>query len=215
LLEVFKNLAIRGSSEKLDAFIAGVSDHLSSGWSRDRDAETRLARAPSPGRYYVFRCEARADRPALSLFLLGKNSALEVSNIVPRGVGSLTRVQYNAALDEFVEQSARSIAERLGLEVSVSSDRQPITHWVSEEAARRLRVFSLAANKGTGSSHPLDFQRWASFLIQVHQDNTRLDSHTLQRWLIEEEGWPAETAIELAVEFGFAQDLLKAYDAGR
>jgi hypothetical protein len=118
-------------------------------------------------------------------------------------------------LREFMERAVRPAADALGVEVSMSDEQVPITKWLSSEAATRLRRFSNAANKGTGSSHPLDFNRWASFLIQVHRDKSDLDAQTLLRWLVEEEHWPEDTADRLALEFEFAKDLLSAYDSER
>lgn len=215
MLEVHKELVAHGDTSELDDLLTRLTEHLVSGWTRDAEAEDRLEQLGAGERQYVFRCAARTDRPAVSLFMAKGRDALEVTNIVPQESGSLTRAQYNSALDEFAEKNVRPIASRLGLEVSVTADRQPITHWLSEEATRRLQSFSGAANKGTGSSHPLDFRRWAAFLIKVHQENASLDSGTLQRWLIEEEGWPEEKASELAIEFEFSRDLLRAYDAER
>ncbi len=220
MLEVFKDLTLKGDATRLDRFIVELSESLAPGWSRARDREQELERgdpipraSPHEG-HYVFEYARRIDMPAVSLFIWRTGETLKVSNIVPEH-GGLTRSQYNAVLDEFTEQNARGIAERLGLEVSVTRDRQPITHWLSEEAARRLRVFSLAANKGTGSGHPMDFERWAAFLIKAHEERAALDSSTLQRWLIEEEAWPEETAVDLAVEYEFGRNILKAYDAQR
>jgi hypothetical protein len=35
----------------------------------------------------------------------------------------------------------------------------------------------------------------------------------LQRWLIEDEKWPEDEAINLAVEYEYARDLLKVYES--
>lgn len=214
-MEVYKELAIRGDERKLDEFIETVSSRLAPGWSRDRESETRMERLSPRDRQYVFRRAPAADSPAASLFMVRRPESLQVTNVVPQETGSLTKAQYNAILDDFEERNARPVARRLGLDITLTSDRQPITRWVSTDAERRLMAFSRAANKGTGSSHPLDFQRWAAFLIQTHQEDAPLDGTMLERWLVEEEGWPEETADKLATEYEFGRELLRAYDPGR
>ena len=215
MLEVHKELVIHGDGRRLDEFIEALSDRPEPAWSRDRESETRMECLSPRERQYVFKCAAEADRPAVSLFMVRRPDALQVTNVVPQQTGSLTRAQYNAVLGEFEERNARPVARGLGLDITITPDRLPITRWVSADAERRLGAFSRAANKGTGSSHPMDFGRWAAFLIQAHHENAPLDSVTLRRWLVEEEGWPDETAGELAIEYEFARELLKAYDAGR
>jgi hypothetical protein len=217
LLEVFKELSIRGDSTKLDTFIDALSERLAPGWARHYEGERRIAEMalPNEERQYAFRCEAKGKRPAVGLFLIRFPHAFSVTNIVPQQSGSLTRAQYNSILDEFADLIARPVGADLGLTIEVTPDRLSITHWLSEEAASRLKSFSVAANKATGSSHPMDFKRWAAFLIQAHRDSADLDSETLLRWLVEEEEWPETVAVDLATEYEVARNLLEAYDATR
>ena len=214
LLEVFKDLKIDGVSADLNAFIDAVTAELPTEWSRDEERENQLKEtAASSDEYqYTFTRSASAGMPAASLFMIRSGSSLKVTNIVPKEVGSLSRMQYNTILDEFVAHIARSAADRLNLTIELTPDHLPITHWLSGDTARQLKSFSGAANKSTGSSHPSDFKRWTAFLIQAHREHTNLDTETLQRWLIEEEGWPEDRAVDLAKEFEFARDLLRAYD---
>lgn len=214
LLEVFKDLTIDGVSAELDAFIDAATAELPSAWSRDEERENQLKKtAFSSDEYqFTFSRVASGGIPAVSLFMIRSGTSLKATNIVPKEVGSLSRVQYNTILDEFVERVARPVANRFNLTIELTPDHLPITHWLSEDAARRLKSFSGAANKATGSSHPSDFKRWTAFLIQAHREHTNLDTETLQRWLIEEEGWPEDRAVDLAKEFEFARDLLRAYD---
>lgn len=215
MLEVFKDLNIKGDPAALDAFVDEVSVSLPPGWRRDLAAENRRSqRAALPGEAqpFIFKCDANGYQPAVDLFLARSSDRFEVTNIVPQELGQLTRAEYNAILDLFVDHAVRSVADRLGLTVDVTPDRLEITHWLTDEAANLLRRFSHSANKSSGSSHPLDFNRWVEFLIQSHLDHTELDATTLRRWLVEEEEWPEETAIDLVSEFEFACDLLAAYD---
>lgn len=214
MLEVFKELEVTGASTALDSFIDRVSHALPRGWKRSHVHEKSL-QATAGRRLFAFHSEARVGWPAVNLFLARDPGGFKVTNIVPEESTRLTRSQYNAVLNEFVDQVVQPAAERLGLAISLSDEQVSITRWLSEDAAQRLLRFSENANKGTGSAHPLDFKRWAAFLIQAHRDKSRLDAETLLRWLVEEEHWPEDTADRLAIEFEFARDLLAAYDAER
>ena len=90
-----------------------------------------------------------------------------------------------------------------------------MTDWASVEinreiSARRYRCrFSILANHGTGSSHPLDRERWFAFLLCCHRDRCELDTDMLQRWLMEQGDWSFERASDLAIEYEFGRGLLK------
>lgn len=210
MLEVFKDLSIRGDAATLDRLVPAIAGLLPGGWSRDSEAEERL-RNPIAGIQYVFRFVGRAELPAVSLFIVEDDESLKVSNIVPQQAGSISRGQYNLVVDEFAS-FAGPVAQSMGLTVSLTNDREPITHWLSTAAADELRRFARTANKSTGSAHPADFARWASFLIAAHREQAALDSSTLARWLQEVDQWPEDTAHDLALEYEFARQLLKSYD---
>ena len=216
MLEVFRELVISGDAGSLDKFVDELTEGLADGWRRDLEREARVndMMPSSADRQYAFQWSGEQP-PAAALFLIRKGNLFEVTNIVPKDVSELSRNKYNAILRDFAERNVHPTAERLRLAVNVSPDHLDITDWLSEVAADRLRSFSRAANKETGSSHPMDFRRWAAFLIQAHRENARLDSETLRRWLVEEERWREEKALGLAIEFEFAQELLSAYDKDR
>ena len=212
MLEVFKELAIQGDPSQLTTFIDDLSSHLSAGWSRDREREAHINEldASLGGNNYVFQWAGEREIPPATLFLSQRHAQLEVTNIVPQEFGQLSRAQYNIILDDFAERNARPAALRLGLAVKVTADRLPITHWLSQEAADRLKIFSHLANRSM--LHPLDSERWRAFLIQAHREHSDLSPEILHRWLTEIEHWPDERAGELAIEFEFASNLLEDYD---
>lgn len=144
-----------------------------------------------------------------------ETTTLYVSNIVPKQLSELTFDQYNAILGEFYERFARPAAEALGLQHLMTPDTRDIEDLVSESTATKLRTFSKLANKSTGSAHPLDRARWFDFLVASHSESSRLDSHTLARWLVESEKWAEEKATGLAIEYEFAIALLNFYDEHR
>ena len=90
-----------------------------------------------------------------------------------------------------------------------------LDHWMAPATAEKLRLFSTCANKATGSAHPRDRERWNDFVLSAHRDGSRMDASTLQRWLIEAEGWPPEVAEQLALEYEYGRELLAFADGHR
>lgn len=203
----FKDLDITGPDEQLLALIEAVSESLPADWRRDLEAEAAGADA-----WFEFARDAKEGDPRTGLFLARERGRLHVSNIIPLDDGQLSMRQYNRVLDEFAALLRTHLPPGSQLNMNVTSDEAAITDWVSTDAAECLRLFSDAANKSTGSAHPLDLERWAHFLIQVHREGSTLDSASLSQWLVEELEWPPERVDELNKEFEFARDLLKVYD---
>lgn len=183
----FKDLEIVGQDGELLAIIETISANLPSDWLRDTGAEERLAGISSEGKEagFAFSREAKNDQPPCGLFLARKSGRFYVSNIVPRESGELTIDQYNSILDEFADILLRHLGAVDAPKLNVTSDQATITDWVSPEAAGLLKRFSTLANQSTGSSHPLDFERWVAFLIQVHKENSPIEVDNLIRWLVE------------------------------
>ena len=71
--------------------------------------------------------------------------------------------------------------------------------------------FSALANMSI--LHPADRKRWNEFLTSAYREKATLDSSMLQRWLIEEEKWPEDEAINLEIEYEHARDLLEVYES--
>ena len=149
---------------------------------------------------------------ASRLVLWPEADRYRVANIVPLRCRELGERGYNDVLNDFVGRVARPASEREGFVLRQTDRMQSMTDWTSREAADALRLFSVEANKSTGSAHPSDAQRWRRFLMADHRAKGSLTSSDLERWLIEVEGWPAEVAADLVVERDRADELLSDYD---
>jgi hypothetical protein len=107
---------------------------------------------------------------------------------------------------------ARPVADSIGVPLELSSPEQSIGDWLSPESANRMKAFSHLANKSTGSTHPMDRERWFDFLLALHRSGENPNVGLLRRWLVEEEQWFDETAFELVCEYEFARGLLGRFD---
>jgi hypothetical protein len=210
-MKVFRELKIRGQQSQLDELIRDISASSGSGWKRDTNQEQYVNRATSGQDMYCFTCSALPRRKATSLWLCAEPGELHVTNIVPQGAGSLSRDEYNTILLEFWRRFVKPVESRPGFEVQLGEADFGIDHWLSGEAADRLRSFSVGANKATGASHPRDRERWNSFVVAAHDENAQLDAQTLARWLHEEGGWSDSAANDLAIEYERGRDLLSSY----
>jgi hypothetical protein len=215
-LKVHQELRIGPPTVEQEAkYISWVAEHLTAGWSRDFAREEEVNRA-STLKFYRFACQDAPARPAANLFLTHADrrttSWLYVSNIVPQEVRQLTFDQYNHILNEFTTRFAKPSADSIGVRVELSSAEQSIKDWLSPESAKLLTAFSHLANKSTGSSHPMDRERWYNFLIALHRSGETPNVGLLQQWLIEEEHWPDDIAFDLVCEYEFARGLLGRFD---
>jgi len=212
-LEVFQDLYLRGPNAKRPALRKALLDSIVAPWRHAEEREKQLRRDVGGGSdVLAFQRDVSKGFAAATLWLWSESDGYKVSNIVPLEIGKLAYSQYNALLQDFEKTIAAPAARKVGFRVETTPARQSIEDWVSLDAATALHRFSRAANKSTGSGHPLDRERWFQFLIQAHRDNSRLDTESLARWLIEIEGWDEDHAHELVIEYEFALALLDKYD---
>jgi hypothetical protein len=211
-MKVFRELLLTGDPKREVELIEVMQSNLPPDWTRAVQVERELNDGARL-RMYCFECAAAVGRPAASLWIFPRSegTGLYVSNIVPREVGELGKDLYNAILEDFYSRVAFQAAGTVGWSATMSGDDKPIESWLGENAAQLLKEFSGAANKATGSSHPLDAIRWRAFLISAHRVQAKLDASRLAEWLAGQ-GWDEERASELAIEYEQSRDLLSAYD---
>jgi len=215
-IEVFQDLLLRGPVSGRAALREALIAAASGPWRHSEEREQDIAEhAGADADVIVFEREEDADVDAVGLVLWSRDDSFEVTNIVPREVGELGQHRYNLALRDFVDRVAEPVVSQVGFTIELSSADQGLDDWLPAEAANALRRFSRAANKSTGSSHPMDRRRWFEFLFAVHRRQRAFDTDRLIRWLTEIENWPEETAHDLAIQYEFALELLDEYDRDR
>jgi hypothetical protein len=201
LVPRFRDLDFHGL--EMDALADAIEQRLAQPWQRARDKEE------DPILNEKFRVFLRrgGDEPGLLLFLATLDSMVYVSNIVPTEKSELSRNEYNAALSEFYEEYALPAAGALGGEARLGGDVIDLQADLGETAFGALVAFSRSANRSTGSSHPMDRERWFAFLVAVHRSDAYLSVDVLAKWLVLD-GWSESVASDLAIEFETGRDLL-------
>jgi hypothetical protein len=216
-MEKYRDLYIKVDPSNTAGLIASIDAALNSGWERDSGREEAEAREAINERelfYYV--CDKRGAREAALVVICRHNpETLHVSTVVPREMDELKYEQYNAILTDFNDNVLSRISASFPIAFLLASDELHIEDLMPKEAFEALRRFSLLANKASGSSHPMDRERWIVFLVTLHRSTHRLDSESLKRWLVEVEGWSDEWAHKLVCEFELAISVLKYADATR
>jgi len=217
-MEVFRDLYVSVEPDRMAAIADLIERSAPAGWARDRAAEGRMRSIPvlTPRPAFCFTCTQDGRRPSATLILSQKDAAtFYASNIIPVSRHQLTHGEYNAILEDFYERVLQPYAGPAGVTASLTESRAELEHWMSAETADKLRQFSACANRGTGSAHPRDRERWNEFVVAAHQDGSRMDASDLRRWLIEVAGWPPEVADQLALEYEYGRELLAFADGHR
>jgi hypothetical protein len=210
-MKVYRDLVFRGSRPALDRFMADIEQRLTDGWARYHARENEVRRA-ALGPMYCFSCTTAGQRPASELWVATQaDGALYVSNVLASERSSLTYDQYNAIVQEFHDRFALPAAQAAGVEVEIGKADPQIEDFLSEHTARLLRSFSALANRSM--LHPLDRERWNQFLTGAHREGAPLSASMLKRWLIEDEGWAEDEAVNLAIEYEHARNLLEVFES--
>jgi hypothetical protein len=217
-MKIFRDLYLRIDPDHMAATADLIEGSPPPGWTRDRAAEEHARAAPvlRPKPTFCFTCSAEGQRPAAMVILTEKTAGtFFVSNIVPTIKHQLGYGEYNAILEDFYDRIIRPHTGPAGVTASLTGGEVDLEHWMSHETAEILREFSACANKGTGSSHPADSDRWNAFVVAAHQNGCKMDAADLRRWLLEVDGWPPEVAEQLALEYEYGRELLAFADGRR
>lgn len=130
-------------------------------------------------------------------------------NVISPARDRLNYGEYNQLLQSFAESVLVPLLRQSNIEFDLGGMEMDLKAKLPQHVYDRLCLFSQLANKNTGSSHPLDLERWMDFLVAIDEAQVELDSHTIARWLVEVEGWEGEQASRLADEYEFGRELLQ------
>jgi hypothetical protein len=163
---------------------------------------------------YCFRRVGPGKQPPAIVWLAFlRGEELRVTQITPCETQALTVTECNEVMTDFYDTLVRPATDGEGVHVEFTGGTG-LEESLRKAPLGRLHAFSQRANKNTGSANSFDHERWVAFLLAAHQDRSDLSDVQLAQWL-RANGWGAEKADELALEYSFARALLRAYDQSR
>lgn len=211
-MPVFQDLVLESWLDPAD-FRKALLGALEIPWKHAVPQEKVLTRAmPVQHNVIVFSREKSDGIDACYLSLMLYEEGFKVTNIVPRDVRELGIERYNLILADFLRSVVQRAAKEFNIRVILSEPTLSLSTLVGEQAVPALEAFLSGANKGTGSAHPSDRRRWLEFLVTVHRQSKRPEGEAFERWLVEMEGWPSDTAEQLVEELQFGLALLAYQD---
>jgi hypothetical protein len=209
----YGKLTIELNNIPYDEFDSLAEASATGGWIRDHSKDEDMKRYGSRETWFMFTLCNHPTLPPASLFITQKHSSdkLYVPNILPIAQDRLNYDEYNQIMHSFAESVLKPLKDQNKIGYNLSGTDTDLSEQLPSEIFGRLLQFSRAANKNTGSTHPLDQERWMGFLVACAQTHIELDSQMLARWFVEVEGWDVEQASRLAEEYEFGRELLHQY----
>ncbi len=122
-----------------------------------------------------------------------------------------THEEYNSLVDEFYQQVVKP-HEGIGVEVLPPVMALDIRANLDDAAYAMFR--QLSSKKLEAASHPAERGRWHNFAAYCFLKEVKLSVSELCEAL-EKDGWPTDTARELASQFEDYLELLEAYESIR
>lgn len=148
------------------------------------------------------RGESSLEYPVVRLALYVSNeNRLVLANIVPdnQSDGGLNKHQYNAALDSFYR---KVIVPVCGTNYTViKPDPNVQISTLIPNSYRELLYWESGVNRRAPFSHPLDLNRWFSFVYCVASNREEFSSGDFQLWLQDDREWSGRDAFEAALRY--------------
>lgn len=149
--------------------------------------------------------------PEAVLIVFANDACVKVLNIVPweRSTDRLTKTEYNAILDTFVEQVINPLFLN-NYSIIVTSDEVSMRDLIPK-SFEALNSFVNCPGNQSPFSHPLDRERWFDFICTLTTTGEYLSTGDLELFLLEDEGWPIELVEDVIGRYEDATDLLNYY----
>ncbi|MGU7841429.1 hypothetical protein ACV22V_18375 [Burkholderia sp. AW33-5] len=195
-MKQFQDLSIDVAGIDEQTAVRKIAESLPGEWVRENDRDVDLAVSIN-GKLYAFEFKSSRGLPASKLFATRVTNGLRVTNILPIDADELSVDEYNAILQQFVQQAIEG-----KFPYHLSQPEVKLTDLVGEPAAGLFYDFSRNANRATGRLHDADEGRWFEFLYSLTDKYRKLKPSELQRFLIED-GWPEDKAVELVEDFEY------------
>jgi hypothetical protein len=212
-----RELIIKGTTAEVGELIRRIDSALPVGWSRRADIEQRMRKMRvAKDSTYCFSKRIGPDDEEFAVWVEPRGAGeLHVSSIIPlRARQPLSIKRHNEVLDDFEKTFVEPLVQGLKARpIAYETPTEPtLEDLLTAESMSCLKSFSATANRG--KLHPLDVQRWNSFVARTHLDDLVLDTSLLSDWL-RREGWQESQRLQLVDEYEHGRSLLSVYDVTR
>jgi len=216
-MKTFKDLTVKSSIENLISLVEKLQGDYSSNFKYVPEKSEDYASMIGKKKNEVLTFESPEIMGAVAFvwMVIGEEKDLRITNITPNKSGQLSIEQYNSILDTFFDNVIKPNVND-NYQVILSTDTKTIIDYAGQETAEKLEVWIKSANKSTLNTHPLDFERWSSFLISAHQCESELTTTQLEKYLVDEIGIPDDRLVsKIVIDYEYGRDLLSEYDKHR
>lgn len=206
-MKTFKDVYIRVDDTGIVDYIKDVTSSLENPWMRAYKNEENSKYLGEIA--FCFQRKGDSNLPAAGLSIFQKDgNTWFIPNVVPIESGQLSYEEYNEIITEFYSIYLIPVSKRHEIVVDITTDELKDEDIIGEIPAKLLKIFSSSANKSTGSSHPLDRNRWFEFIVEASKSKKEINTGDLKR-LLQQQGWSEEIALDLIIEFEFGRDLIQ------
>ncbi|MGD6777715.1 type II toxin-antitoxin system PemK/MazF family toxin [Sutcliffiella horikoshii] len=203
-IRTFKDLSLKGPQEELERFKQKLLEKIEDDYFRSLESNEDF---PD---FIMIKNQGIQKVDDSIIYYRITHSEHKVTNIIPIQKSNLDFLEYNNIVDNLYSYIiAPLITEyHFNLDVNITSGVLALEDLTNEEVAKKLTLFSRAANKSTGFSHPLDRERWLDFIYSSFKTDNIIDLDYLSRWFVEIEGWSNEIANDLVINYEYSINLL-------
>jgi hypothetical protein len=206
-MKTFRHLQLHGSRAQITALREKLAE-LTPSATWQRNVELRGSSAPDVSVFEYTGGEA----PGACVWLFDEPYGARVTNIVPTTTSALSHDEYNTLAERFAHDVLGPLAAQIPVQIDLGPTEKSIEDLLPASTAGALLRFSSSANRSTGTAHPQDAEKWDEFVILAHRERVSMSPDTLQRLLVEDEGWEHDQALELAIQYERALRLLASND---
>ncbi len=156
----------------------------------------------------------KPHKPPARLYIMEKQKGIfSVTNILPTEKYELSYDEYNSLLLSFHDELVVPAVQQTSIYVEITPPEIKLEDFIPKNVANSLQAFSSSSKKSIDIYYqPFNQQSWFEFLTTLHRSKAHLSTELLEKALLED-GWSDESAVKLGMEYEFARDLLKYYEA--
>jgi hypothetical protein len=213
-MKTFKNLIIQNSqSQSLKDILQNVISKLPTDWKFREDLVENYAKNVSKDKSEIgcFESPEISGKKGLVWFVIWENE-LKIVNIVPTVSGSLSHDEYNQIFDKFNDDCISKVITSEVADITITKGIYDVKQIAGDKTYQALHKWEASCNHSTGNTHPMDFERWASFVCIAHNENSKLTPDLLERWLVEEKNWNDDDLVsKIVIDFEYGLSILDHY----